>query len=344
MKDTKLLKIEEIGACGEQLEEAARILKRGGLVAIPTETVYGLAANACDETAVHGIFEAKGRPQDNPLIVHIADMEMLYKVARTVPEAALRLAQQFWPGPLTIILPKADCIPAITSAGLDSVAVRFPSHPVAREIIRRAGVPIAAPSANLSGSPSTTTAQHCINDLMGKIDAIVDGGDCVVGVESTVITLAAGTPRLLRPGFVTYEQLCVVLGEVVMDKAVTEEPEEGAVVASPGMKYRHYAPHCRVVLVDGTQVQYAAYVNARRGTGRFALCYDEDEHLLQCPCIAIGKENDQQTHAVKLFDSLRRLDDEGAQVVYARCPKQEGVGLAVYNRLVRAAAFQVVHL
>lgn len=343
MRDTKILKVQNINGCDKELDEAAAIIAGGGLVAIPTETVYGLAANAEDEKAVKSIFEAKGRPQDNPLIVHIADLTMLARVVREVPQNAMKLANKFWPGPLTIILPKSSFIPAVTSAGLDTVAVRFPKHPVAQEIIRRANVPVAAPSANLSGSPSTTTAQHCIHDLMGRVDAIVDGGDCEVGVESTVITLTGETPKLLRPGYITLEQLREVLGEVLVDKAVTHQPAPNAKVSSPGMKYKHYAPKCKVILVDGTQAQYADYVNSHHTDGEFALCYNEDVPFLRCPSISIGAENNQAEQAVKLFDSLRRLDEEGAQVVYARCPKQSGVGLALYNRLIRAAAFQVVH-
>lgn len=342
MRTTKLLKIENIETDGALLDEAAALIAGGGLVAIPTETVYGLAADATNETAVKAIFEAKGRPQDNPLIVHICDTQMLYEVAREVPPAALRLAARFWPGPLTIILPKSDKIPMVTSAGLDTVAIRFPSHPVARELIRRAGVAVAAPSANLSGSPSTTAARHCIRDLTGRVDAIVDGGDCSVGVESTVVTLACETPRLLRPGYVTLEQLREVLGEVEVDKAVTAQPDPAEKAASPGMKYKHYAPKCKVVLVESAGPRFAAYVNSRRAGGEFALCYDEDIPLLECPSISIGARDDEKTQAIRLFDSLRRLDDENAQVVYARCPAQSGVGLALYNRLIRAAAFEVV--
>ena len=344
MRQTQLLKIDEIGRCSAELDRAAQIIAGGGLVAIPTETVYGLAADATNEAAVRSIFEAKGRPQDNPLIVHIADRTMLSRVASRVPEAALRLADRFWPGPLTIILPKSDLIPAVTSAGLDTVAIRFPSHPVAREIIRRAGVPVAAPSANLSGSPSTTTAAHCVRDLTGRVDAIVDGGDCAVGVESTVITLAGETPRLLRPGYVTLEQLRAVLGEVEVDRAVTDRPDPNQRVASPGMKYKHYAPKCRVILLDGGRQAYAGYINSHQTEGEYALCYEEDLPLLRCPAISIGKQADEAAQAARLFDSLRRLDDEGAQVVYARCPGKTGVGLALYNRLIRAAAFEVIHL
>lgn len=346
MKETKLLKVTGIEASGAALEEAASILRRGGLVALPTETVYGLGADATNPDAVAGIFEAKGRPQDNPLIVHICDLSMLAEVAREIPDAALRLADRFWPGPLTIILPKSGRIPSVTSAGLDTVAVRFPSHPVARELIRLAGVPIAAPSANLSGSPSTTTARHCIQDLMGRVDAIVDGGDCAVGVESTVVSLALDRPRLLRPGAVTPEELREVLGILDIDPAVTDQPAPDAKVASPGMKYKHYAPRCRVFLLEGDGETFRAYVNhqVELEKGVFALCYDEDVSGLSCPSVSIGARSDEAAQAVRLFDSLRRLDEEGASLVYAHCPRREGVGLALYNRLVRAAAFQVIML
>lgn len=342
MASTKLFKINDIVKDKPLLLEAAEILKAGGLVAMPTETVYGLAADATNEAAVKAIFAAKGRPQDNPLIVHICGLDGLYSVADTVSQQALRLAERFWPGPLTIILPRGKIIPAVTSAGLATVAIRWPAHPVAQELIRLAGVPLAAPSANLSGSPSTTTAQHCMNDLNGKIDAVIDGGACSVGVESTVISLIGEVPRVLRPGFVTPEQLREVLGELEIDKAVTGKPEEGVEVSSPGMKYKHYSPRCKVVLVNGTSGGFARYVNVRAGEGDFALCYDEDVKLLHCPCVAMGGESDEGAQAARLFESLRRLDDEGAQVVYARCPRQSGVGLALYNRLIRAAAFTVV--
>ncbi len=345
-RETKLLRVEpeHLERYENELNEAAALIAGGGLVAIPTETVYGLAANATDEAAVTAIFQAKGRPQDNPLIVHISGVEELREVAREIPPQALKLAEVFWPGPLTIILPKSDRIPMVTSAGLDTVAIRLPSHPVARELIRRSGVPVAAPSANLSGSPSTTTARHCVDDLWGRVDAIVDGGECAVGVESTVISLAGAVPRLLRPGYVTLEQLREVLGAVELDRAVTSQPEEGAQVASPGMKYKHYAPKCRVILVSGRGDAYVDYVNRHRTEGEYALCYDEDVAKLSCPSLSIGPRNDEAGQAARLFDCLRKLDERGAKVVYARCPKQSGVGLALYNRLIRAAAFQVIEL
>ena len=234
---------------------AADIIKKGGLVAIPTETVYGLGANGLDEQAVIKIFEAKGRPQDNPLILHVAEPAEMEKFCHDIPKSAYLLAEKFWPGPLTMVLPARDIVPRRTTAGLDTVAVRCPDNDTTRQIIRLSGVPIAAPSANISGKPSTTTAQHVFHDHNGKIDAIVDGGPCRVGVESTIVDLTDERPRLLRPGGITPEQLMEVLGDLVIDKAVTAQIDKDAVVKAPGMKYRHYAPQEPVVIVAGSREQ-----------------------------------------------------------------------------------------
>ena len=326
---------------------AAGVLKNGGLVAIPTETVYGLAADALNGKAVAKIFEAKGRPADNPLIVHIANFEDIerFKLVREIPESAVKLAKSFWPGPLTIIMKKGDIIPDEVSAGLDTVAIRFPSHPSARAIISAANIPLAAPSANLSGSPSPTTAQHVLNDMDGKIDAVFDGGACSVGVESTVLTLAEDTPRLLRPGKVTLEELQSVLGEVALDPAVLSKVKEGQKAASPGMKYKHYAPRANVILLKCSDDEYIDYVNRNSGGGVAALCCDEDTEKLNAKYISLGKRNDYEAHAHRLFDSLRRIDGYGdIHTVYTRLPSTDGVGLAVYNRLIRAAGFEVIDL
>ena len=323
---------------------AAEMLKRGELVVMPTETVYGLAADARNERAVAAIFEAKGRPQDNPLIVHISDLSELPALVKFVPEAAQKLAAAYWPGPLTMILPRADSIPAVVSAGLDTVAVRFPSHPVAQALIRESGCPLAAPSANLSGSPSPTTAAHVAADLTGRVSAIVDGGACEVGLESTVVSLVGDKPRLLRPGGITLAQLQAVLGEVEVDSAVTHKLKEGAVVASPGMKYKHYAPKAKVVLVKGSPAAFAAFVNENKADGVFALCFSGEESAVTVPTLTYGKREDANAQAQQLFYCLRRADELGAETLYAACPSEEGVGLAVYNRLLRAAAFEVVDL
>lgn len=326
----------------EDIQEAGTLLRQGGLVAIPTETVYGLAANALMGEAVARIFEAKGRPQDNPLIVHIAAFEDIQPLVSEIPGQARALAEAFWPGPLTMVLPKSGQIPRETSGGLATVGIRFPSHPVAAAVIRAAGTPLAAPSANLSGSPSPTTARHVKQDLWGRIDAIVDGGSCQVGVESTVITLAEGMPKLLRPGGITLEQLESVLGKVEVDHAVLHRLEDGAKASSPGMKYKHYAPKARVILVKGAG--YVDYVNSHAGKGVAALCYQEDGPLLHIPYVSFGAADDDSSQAQKLFDALRRLDEEGAAVVYARCPHTDGMGMAVYNRLIRAAGFEVLSI
>ena len=326
------------------IEQAGKILRGGGLVAIPTETVYGLAANALDGTAVKKIFAAKGRPADNPLIVHIAEFSQIVPLVKEVPEAARHLAEAFWPGPLTIILPKSELIPPETSGGLSTVAVRCPAHPVAQAVIEAAGVPLAAPSANPSGRPSPTSFAHVKQDLMGKVDALLDGGDCQVGVESTVITLAAERPRILRPGGVTPEELRAVLGEVELDSAVLHGLEQGEVASSPGMKYKHYAPKANVTLVDASPEGYSNYVNqiGQQAEQTFALCFEEDIPLLNVPHLSFGSRYDSAEQAQRLFSSLYRLDEMGAKQVYAHMPRKRGVGLAVYNRLIRAAGFSVV--
>lgn len=337
------MKTERLTA--EQTARAGEILKKGGLVAIPTETVYGLAANALDGNAVARIFQAKGRPMDNPLIVHIAGIEELDPLVAFVPSTVYDLAEAFWPGPLTIILEKSDLIPDEVSAGLDTVAVRMPAHPVARKIIRAAGVPLAAPSANTSGKPSPTTAKHVLDDLDEKVEAVLDGGACSVGVESTVITLATRHPRVLRPGKVTPEELSAVLGEdVEIDDAVLHRMEEGAVAASPGMKYKHYSPKANVVIVTGSIEAFTDYVNKRDPKTTAALVFDGEEKNLHCTCLPFGKEKDDLAHANRLFADLRKCDDLGMKNVYVRCPGKTGVGLAVMNRLLRAAAFEIIEL
>lgn len=338
--ETLLLNAKNNGAT----DAAAEILKNGGLCAIPTETVYGLAANAFDAEACANIFKAKGRPGDNPLIVHISDLSMLGDIVAEVPENAKKLAEKFWPGPLTMIMKKSEKIPMVTSANLPTVAVRFPAHPVAREIIEKAGLPLAAPSANLSGSPSPTTFEHCVHDLMGRVDGIIDGGACSVGVESTIISLAGEKPVLLRPGYVTLEQLRETIGEVEVSHAVLEKLEEGEKVLSPGMKYKHYAPKAQVTLIKATSEEYVKYVNEHAEEGVFALCFDEEAEKLSVSTVAYGSEFSDEEQAEHIFDALRIIDESGAKRVYAHSPKVTGVGLAVYNRLIRAAGFDVIEL
>ena len=341
--ETLRLAVFDVEKDKENLNKAAKLLKDGRLVAMPTETVYGLAASAYDEKAVKEIFEAKGRPQDNPLIVHVSDMEMFREVVGEMPEKALELAEKFWPGPFTMVLPRGEKIPASVSAGLDTVAVRMPENKIARELIAISKLPLAAPSANKSGSPSPTTADHVLYDLDGRIDAVIVSDRSEVGVESTVITLCTNPPKLLRPGGVTLEQLKEVLPDIEVDKAVLAEPEKDKPVASPGMKYKHYSPKAKVIMLDGEFEQFKLFVNEHKGEGVFALVF-EGEQGLEVPTVSFGhKENDSEQAAV-LFDALRELDDKGCKICYSRVPKKTGVGLAVYNRLIRAAAFEVIEL
>ncbi len=322
---------------------AANILKNGGLVAIPTETVYGLGADGLNAEAVAKIFLAKGRPQDNPLILHVTGAEQIALFCHDVPACAYTLAREFWPGPLTMVLPARSNVPRRTTAGLDTVAVRCPDSAVTREIIRLAGVPIAAPSANLSGKPSTTTAAHVLHDHDGKIEAIVDGGPCRVGVESTIVDLTEARPRLLRPGGITPEQLLAVLGDLVVDKAVTAQIDKDAVVKAPGMKYRHYAPQEPVVIVSGSREKAAAYIRAHFTPGDRVLCFSEELPLYAgCAPLAYGSEADAATLSAGLFAALRELDDPAIHQVFARCPVGGGIAYAVQNRLKKAAAFHIV--
>ena len=335
------MRTEILEASPQGVARAGEILRAGGLAAIPTETVYGLAANALDGGAVKKIYAAKGRPGDNPLIAHIAEFSQLAPLVQRVPEAARVLAEAFWPGPLTIILERSGVTAPEISAGLDTVSVRLPAHPVARAVIEAAGVPLAAPSANLSGRPSPVSFAHVYADLNGRVDAILDGGDCQVGLESTVVTLVGERPRLLRPGGVTLAQLEEVLGPVDVDPAVLARLEPGQKAASPGMKYKHYAPKAEITMVDGSPEEFADHVNARAGKGVFALCFDETAPLLKAPSLTYGPRFDQEAQGRRLFGTLHRLDQAGAERVFAQRPSQRGIGLAVYNRLIRAAAFRV---
>ena len=322
---------------------AAELIKKGELVALPTETVYGLGANGLDPDAVAKIFAAKGRPQDNPLILHIADASDMEKYCRDIPEAAYALAEKFWPGPLTMVLPAKDVVPKCTTAGLPTVAVRCPDNAVTREIIRLSGVPIAAPSANISGKPSTTTAEHVLHDHEGKIPMIVDGGPCRVGVESTIIDLSDERPRLLRPGGITPHQLVEVVGDLILDKAITESVEKDAVVKAPGMKYKHYAPECDVIVVVGSKEAAAKYIAQYYKPGNRVLCFEEElETFAPFDPIAYGKESDEDSLMAGLFAALRELDDPAIGTVFARRPIGSGKALAVQNRLMKASGFRTV--
>lgn len=328
---------------GSDLLKAAELIKCGEVVGIPTETVYGLGADASNEEAVRKVFEAKGRPADNPLIVHLADFSQAKDYTSSIPKLAYRLAERFCPGPLTIVLPKNDRIPMVTSGGLDTVGIRVPSHPVMHRIIELSGRPIAAPSANTSGYPSPTSAQHVMRDMSGRIAAVVDGGSSQFGVESTVIAIEGeDSVRILRPGCVTKEMLSEVCGDVIIDHAILHELEAGQKAASPGMKYKHYSPKADIVMVEGSPEAFVSYVGEYYGEGVYALIFDGDKENFPYRHMTYGRDSSEQAHL--LFQRLRELDDIGAKKVYVRAPLPEGVGLAVYNRLIRAAGFEVIRI
>ena len=325
------------------VRDAAAILRRGGLLGIPTETVYGLGADALNEDAVSRIFLAKGRPQDNPLIIHVPDASWLESYCRDVPPAAYQLAERFWPGPLTMILPRRDIVPLQTTGGLETVGVRCPNHPVTLAIIEAAGVPIAAPSGNTSGRPSPTTAAHMIEDMDGRIDGIVDGGPCTVGVESTIIDLTVTPPRLLRPGGLPLESLRQVLGEVAVDKAVTGLLAAGERPRAPGMKYRHYAPHAPVTVVTGEPERSARRIQGLLSDTAGVICFDEYAPLFPGHIIhKLGPAADKSAQARHVFDALRTFDGTDVTEIFAQCPDDGGLGLAVANRLKKAAGFHLI--
>ena len=333
----------------KNMDEAAAILRDGGLVGIPTETVYGLGANGLNEEAVAHIFEAKGRPQDNPLILHIPDASWLERYCKDIPLTAYKLADAYWPGPMTMILRRKDIVPDAVTAGLDTVGMRCPAHPLCRAIIDAAGVPVAAPSGNTSGRPSPTTAQHMLEDMDGKIDAIVDGGPCSVGVESTIIDLTDTPARLLRPGGITLEQLEAVLGEVAVDPAVTRLMGAGEQPKAPGMKYRHYAPKAPVTVVTGDPQKSAEYIASHAAPEDGIICFDEFLPLFTRrsetrPVMDLGPAGDKEEQARHIFDALRSFDHTSVPAIWAQCPDATGIGLAIANRLNKAAGFHIIHV
>lgn len=336
---TEILNSKEPSA----IDRAADLIRAGALVAFPTETVYGLGGNALLPDAAQRIYAAKGRPQDNPLIIHLARPEDAEQYCHTCP-AFYQLAKAFMPGPLTVVLPKKDCIPDSVTGGLSTVAVRIPAHSVANALIAKAGVPIAAPSANLSGKPSPTRAAHVIADLDGKIDAILTAGACEIGVESTIVMIGEDeTVSLLRPGAITYEMLsCVMEREIKIDPAILKKSE--ARPLAPGMQYRHYAPHMPVTVIDASDADFYAYVNACPDCG--VLCFEQDLPYVHAKRIfSLGNAQDSLEQARRLFDCLRACDAcEDITHVYARMPKKEQIGLAVWNRLAKAAGFDLLEL
>jgi len=348
---TRYIKINPEQPEAEAIEEAGLILREGGLVAFPTETVYGLGANALDGRAVARIFEAKGRPSDNPLIVHVADGGDLNFLTEQVPDSARALMEAFWPGPLTLVLPVGKAIPEEVTAGLQTVAVRMPDHPVALALIRAAGLPVAAPSANLSGRPSPTTAEHVLQDLSGRIEVVLDGGPAGVGVESTVLDLTAPVPVVLRPGGVTLENLRDILGEVEVDPAVAAGFPEGDSPRSPGMKYIHYAPRAPLLLVEGSPEAVAAKIIELAGEQKAAgkrvgiLSYaDSDDFTSVGEVILAGRRELPETVAAELYAALRQFNEMNVDLILAEGMGESGVGLAVMNRLRRAAGGRILRV
>lgn len=332
------------------LREAGDVLRRGGLVAFPTETVYGLGGDALNPQSSRKIYAAKGRPSDNPLIVHIARMEDLAPIVRQVSEEAVCLAQAFWPGPLTMILPRAERVPLETTGGLDTVAVRMPSHPVARRLIAYGGGYVAAPSANLSGRPSPTAAKYVIEDMDGRIDMIIDGGEGDIGLESTIVDLTVSPPQILRPGYITRDMLSEVLGQVSVDQTILNG-DSGQAPRAPGMKYRHYAPRGELTIISGPAEQVTAYINARaaedRAGGHRVGVIGTDEALARYRADVIrslGSRRDEDSIARHLYSILREFDDEQVTRIYSECFETTGLGQAIMNRLLKAAGHKLVAL
>ena len=343
---TEFIKINEAAPLAPQLEKAAEIIKSGGLVVFPTETVYGLGASALDAAASQKIYAAKGRPSDNPLIIHISSPEEADKYCFVSP-LYKKLADKFLPGPLTVIMPKRDVIPRTVTGGLDTVAVRCPENAVARELIRLSGVPIAAPSANVSGRPSPTSAEHVKDDLDGRVDMIIDGGSCEIGLESTIIKLDENKATLLRPGAITPEMLRAVIPHLELDAGIKEKNDTDAAPLAPGMKYKHYAPRAEVFLVKGDDKKIVEYIKARlcESDRVGAICFDEiAEKLGNANVVAFGKKSDGKAHAKALFAALRHFDSTDVETVYATAVEPEGIDLATYNRMIKAAGYKMIDL
>jgi L-threonylcarbamoyladenylate synthase len=344
--NTEIIKINDPDKQTDAIARAAALLRAGDLVVIPTETVYGLGGDGTNPLSAQKIYEAKGRPSDNPLIIHVAYPEDAEKYAVTNP-LYYKLASAFMPGPLTVILPKKENVPYETTGGLDTVAIRCPAHPVAHAIIKEAGVPVAAPSANISGRPSATSVKYVIEDFDGRVDMIVDGGDCEIGLESTIVLITKESGLiLLRPGAITYDALCCVCDNVTVSPTLEGTLKEDEHPLSPGMKYRHYAPASQFVLLDGEDDKIIEFLKKEQEKCRCAiLCYDEEAELLyNSLLLPIGRRGDLKTHAKMLFARLRECDSLSPDVIYAHIPDKEGLGLALYNRMIRAAAHTVLKI
>ena len=348
---TKIEIIKDLTSDDKYLKEAAEIIKEGGLVAFPTETVYGLGANALDENAVKNIFVAKGRPQDNPLIVHICDFN-LDNIVEEVPEVAKKLMDKFWPGPMTLILKKKDVIPEITSANLKTIGVRMPSSYIAKKLIEYSGVPIAAPSANISGRPSPTDVERCVEDLEGRVDYILGGEKSNVGVESTIIDCTVNPPCVLRPGGITLEMLREIDSSIYIDSAIMDKPKEGLKPKAPGMKYRHYAPKAKVKIIEGENKKTIEkinemvlnYIEQGKVVGIMATDESMESYSNKAKVLSVGKRKDLSTVTKNLFEVLRAFDDIKVDVILCESFEEKGLGVALMNRLKKAAGFDIIKL
>ena len=351
--ETKIIKISEDDVSEDKFREAGQIIRDGGLVAFATETVYGLGADALNKEASAKIYAAKGRPSDNPLIVHIADVKALDELAKDVDEKTRMLAEAFWPGPLTMIVNKSDIVPYSITGGLDTVAIRMPNHRVALGLIKASGRYIAAPSANTSGRPSTTKAEHVIEDLNGKIDMIIDSGAVKIGLESTIVDMTSKVPTILRPGYITREALSDVIGEVEVDKAITEGGmvSKDVVPKAPGMKYRHYAPKAALTIVEGEEEKEIKYIeelmaeHKKRGEKAAVMATDESMDKYSCDNVfSVGRRKEQTSVATHLFAQLRDFDDLNMEYIYSESFSRENIGQAIMNRLMKAAGGNIVRL
>lgn len=352
--NTKIVTIDTDNIDEAAIEEAGSIIRRGGLVAFPTETVYGLGANALDKEAAGKVYEAKGRPSDNPLIVHISDRKMIRPLVKNIPEAAEKLMDAFWPGPLTLIFEKSDSVPKETTGGLDTVAIRFPNHPIANRLIDAAGVCIAAPSANVSGKPSPTLGEHVVDDMNGRIDMIIDGGMVGMGLESTIIDVTVEPPMILRPGFITYEMASDVVGQVNIDRTILKKPDGEFKPKAPGMKYRHYAPTADYSIYKGEADKVADKIaflaNEKSNAGMKVGIITADQHLKlyegklneDIKLVSLGDLDKPETIANKLFMALRNFDKINTQFIFGEAFSEDNVGRAIMNRLTKAAGYNIV--
>lgn len=348
---TKLIQIDQTKELDPQLMEAAEVIRNGGLVGIPTETVYGLGANALDASASAKIYAAKGRPSDNPLIAHISCMDELPALVSEIPEAGRKLAEAYWPGPLTMVFPKSEAVPRGTTGGLDTVAIRMPSHPIANRLIKLSGVPIAAPSANTSGRPSPTRAEHVMEDMDGKIEIVLDGGEVGIGLESTIVDVSGEVPMLLRPGAITIEMLRETLGQVEIDPAILGPMSADVKPKAPGMKYRHYAPKAEMTLVEGEMDDVVRFINleAKRameeGKKVGIICTEESRERYENGILeVIGSRNNEETVAHNLFAVLRKFDDCQVDCIFSESFSRDRLGQAIMNRLCKAAGYHIVNV